>query len=218
MRVTDVPRVALKLQYQLARLPLQVIGDQLVARLDQEAPARLWYEGSLGKLDAAVGDVLGDEDLQRRGAALLDRSAELGRAAELDAAASERIEEADTELKQTAERVKERQRGAQAAKAEAVRDARQTAEERKRNAVRTVQKGTATAKKQADTVAARRKDAARAAEQKEKADIRAAERAVTADAADKGRAAAAKRNAAADAEARADRVESLADTEQQSRN
>ena len=58
MKITDVPFAVLRLQYQLARFPLQVIEDRVVARLDSEAPARLFYERSPGTLDLAVGTAL----------------------------------------------------------------------------------------------------------------------------------------------------------------
>src|SRR5215470_10046082 len=49
--------------------PVQVIEDQFVARMDPQAPARL-YERSLGALDATAGKMLGDPELEKRGAAL----------------------------------------------------------------------------------------------------------------------------------------------------
>ncbi|MGV0653302.1 IF2 family translation initiation factor [Mycolicibacterium thermoresistibile] len=217
MRVTDVPRTVLRLQYQLARFPLQVIGDQFVARLDDESPARLWYEGSLGRLDAVIGGALGDEALRRRGAARMDRSAALGRAARLDDTATERVQAADAELRHTREQAEQRQHAAQATTQQQVREARETTENRKRDAAVTAQRGTAAAKRQADEVAARRKGAARAAEEQDQARIRAAERQATAAAGGKGRAAEAKRAAAAAAETRADRLEDLARTEKDNR-
>jgi hypothetical protein len=80
MKVTDVPLAALRFQYQLARFPLQLIEDRVVARLGAGAPARLLYERSLGLLDATVGRALRDAGLAERGAALLERADALGRA------------------------------------------------------------------------------------------------------------------------------------------
>ena len=68
MNITRVPFAVLRFQYQLVRFPLQVLEDRVVARLGTEAPARLFYERSLGVLDATVGSVLGDPRLRRRGA------------------------------------------------------------------------------------------------------------------------------------------------------
>src|SRR6476619_4047744 len=87
MKITDVPFAVLRFQYQLARVPLQLIEDRVVARMDAESPARLMYERSMGRLDLAVGGALGANDVQRRGAALVERSDELARAARLEEAA-----------------------------------------------------------------------------------------------------------------------------------
>ena len=57
----------------------------MVARMGTEAPARLFYERSLGLLDVAVGNALGDSRLERQGVALAERSDALRRAAQLDA-------------------------------------------------------------------------------------------------------------------------------------
>ena len=53
----------------------------------------------LGGLDATVGNLLGDLKLEKRGAALIERSDALGRAAQLDATATQQHEQADDELK-----------------------------------------------------------------------------------------------------------------------
>ena len=70
MKVAEIPFVVLRFQYQIARLPLQLIEDQVAARLRSEGPARLLYERSFGALDATVGKLLGDPQLEKRGAAL----------------------------------------------------------------------------------------------------------------------------------------------------
>lgn len=81
MRITNIPFAVLGLQYKIARFPLQLIEDRLVARMDAETPARLFFERSLGMMDAAVGTVLGDSQLKTRGEALAERSDALSRAA-----------------------------------------------------------------------------------------------------------------------------------------
>ena len=82
MEITDVPYAVLRFQYQLARFPLQLIEQQVVAGMSSEAPTRLFYERWLGGLDATVGKMLGDPDLEKRGAALIERSDALRRAAQ----------------------------------------------------------------------------------------------------------------------------------------
>jgi hypothetical protein len=101
MKIAEIPFVVLRFQYQIARLPLQLIEDQVVARLHSEGPARLLYERSFGALDATVGKLLGDPQLEKRGAALVERSNALGKAAKLDATATRNREQADAKLEAT---------------------------------------------------------------------------------------------------------------------
>ena len=74
MKIADIPLAVLRFQYQIARIPFQLIEDQMATRLYAEAPARLFYERSLGAVDAAIGNLLGDPRLKRRGTALVERS------------------------------------------------------------------------------------------------------------------------------------------------
>src|SRR5262245_9891523 len=99
MSLNELPLAVLRYQYQMARVPFQLIEDQLVARMDPEAPARLLYERSLGALDATAGKMLGDPELEKRGAALARRGDALGRAAQLDATATQKQRQADDQLK-----------------------------------------------------------------------------------------------------------------------
>ena len=64
MKITTVPFAVLRFQYLIVRVPLQLIEDRVSTRMDAEAPARLFYERSLGMLDATVGRVLGDPKLR----------------------------------------------------------------------------------------------------------------------------------------------------------
>ena len=101
MKIAEIPFAVLRFQYQIARVPLQLIENQMAARLGSEAPARLFYERSLGAIDATVGNLLGDRELAKRGAALVERSDALGRAAQLDATATQNREQADATLEAT---------------------------------------------------------------------------------------------------------------------
>ena len=107
MSVTDVPLAVLRFQYQMARVPFQVMEEQFVARMDPQAPARLIYERRLGALDTAAGMVLGDPELEQRGAALAEHSDALGRVAQLDATATEQQEQAADELKSKRDQAKQ---------------------------------------------------------------------------------------------------------------
>jgi hypothetical protein len=217
MEITDVPFAFLRFQYQLARVPLQLIEEQVVAGMSSEAPTRLFYERWLGGLDAAVGKMLGDPDLQKRGAALIERSDALRHAAQLDATATQNQERADDELKAKRGKAIEDQKDARAVTEREAEEARTAAEERKRAAAAAAQNRTAAAKQQADDVAAQRITSAEAARREEQATIRAAEQKATAAAESKLDDAQAKHSDAASKRAQADQVEELADVEKRKR-
>jgi hypothetical protein len=217
MKITDVPFAVLRFQYQLARLPLQLIEERVVARMDSEAPARLIYERSLGLLDTTVGNALGAPEWERRGAALIERSDQLRRAARLDAAATENIKQAGSNVKVTREAAAQEREDAHAEKERDIREARQDAQNRKRAAVESAEERIAAGRKQADGAAAQRKRAVEAAKQEEEAEIRAAERSVTAAADVRLKDAQKERGAAVSKRAQADRIEELADTEKEQR-
>jgi len=217
MEITDVPFAVLRFQYQLARFPLQLIEEQVVAGMSSEAPTRLFYERWLGGLDASVGKMLGDADLEKRGAALIERSDALRRAAQLDATATQNQERADDELKAKRGKAIEDQKDARAVKEREVEEARRAAEERKGAAAVAAQKRTAAAKQQADEHAAQLMKSAEAAKRDEQAKITAAEQKATAAAESKLDEAQSKHSDAASKRATADRVEELADVEKQKR-
>ena len=85
----------------------------------------------LGALDATVGKLLGDPELEKRGAALVERSDALGRAAHLDATATQKREQADDELKAKRDEALQDLKEARTATAQEVEHARSTAEDRK---------------------------------------------------------------------------------------
>ena len=217
MEITDVPFAVLRFQYQLARFPLQLIEEQVVAGMSSEAPTRLFYERWLGGLDAAVGKMLGDPDLEKRGAALIERSDALRRAAQLDATATQNQERADDELKAKRGKAIEDQKDACAVTEREVEEARTAAEERKGAAAEAAQKRTAAAKQQADELAAQRMTSAEAAKREERAKITAAEQKATAAAESTLDEAQSKHSDAASKRATADQVEELADLEKQKR-
>ena len=217
MEITDVPFAVLRFQYQLARLPLQLFGEQVVAGMSSEAPTRVFYERWLGGLDASVGKMLGDPDLEKRGAALIERSDALRRAAQLDATATQNQEQADDDLKAKRDKAIEDQNDARAVTAREVEEARTAAEQWKGAAAEAAQKRISAAKQQADEHAAQLTKSAEAAKRDEQAKITAAEQKATAAAQAKLDDAEAKRGDAASKRAQADQVEELANLEKQKR-
>lgn len=217
MSLTAIPKAVLKFQYQVARVPLQLIDDRFVARMDDEAPARLFYERSLGMLDTAVGTALGDHELQKRGATLVERSDALRRAAELDAAANENVKQAGRELKVTREKaLQDKQKTFEETEAEA-RQARTDAQQRKRAAVENAEKKIVEDKKKADEIAEQRKKNVESAKRREEEQIDAAERSAAKVASVKMVDAQDKRVDAATTRAQADKIDDLADAEKEKR-
>ena len=175
MRIIDAPQAVLRLQYRIVRFPLQIIEERVVARMGSEAPARLFYERSLGLLDAAVGNALGDLRLAKHGGALAERSDALRRAAQLDAAADQARQQSSADLKAKSDKAIEDQQDARAARERHVVEARSSAEDRKGAAEESAAQRTAAAKKQADDVAAQRMNSAEAAKREKQARMRANE-------------------------------------------
>jgi hypothetical protein len=206
MSLNELPLAVFRYQYQMARVPFQVIEDQFVARMDPEAPARLLYERSLGALDATAGKMLGDPELEKRGAALARRSDALGHAAQLDATATPKQRPADDQLKIKRDKAKQ----ARATKQRQGKQARSVTQERKQDA-------TAAAQQLSDDLAAERINADETAKRDEQTQIRAAEEnaiiPATSDLAD----AQAKRSDAASTSEQADQIEALANADKQNR-
>ena len=132
MRITDVPFAVMRVQYEMARYPFQLIDEQVAARLGSEAPARLFYKRSLDVLDATVGVALGDRGLAERGVALAARRDALGRAANLDTTATAEPQQVDDELKAKRDKAIKDEIGTRDAKLGEVSEVRIDAEERKR--------------------------------------------------------------------------------------
>ena len=217
MKIIDAPIAVLRLQYRIARFPLQLIEDRVVSRMGSEAPARLFYERSLGLLDAAVGSALGDARLRMRGSALADRSDARGRAAKLDATAEQARQQSGADLKAKHDHAVEEQQEARAAKDRAVEAALNSAEEKKREADEAAAKRTAEAKQQAADIAAQRTNSVEKAKRDEQARIQAEEREAAAAAKSKLDDAQAAREKADIKREQADRVEDLADAEKRKR-
>jgi hypothetical protein len=67
-----LPRSIVKLPYTAARLPFTLLEDFVIARYwDQNAAARVSFERWLGSLDLFAGRLLADDEITRRGQALM---------------------------------------------------------------------------------------------------------------------------------------------------
>ncbi|AKK25720.1 hypothetical protein AB431_02240 [Mycobacterium sp. EPa45] len=217
MKISDMPFAIMRLQYRAARLPLQIVEDQVMVRLKSESPARLVYERSFGALDVTVGNLLGAADIAERGAALAERSEALRLAAELDAEADSEVREAGENFKARRDDADRQRKNAQDKKQQVVSESRQQAEARKQNAAQSAAERAAVVKERVDKAASQRTAAVENAKQTEKANISAAEKTVTKAAQAKLDDAQEKRSEAASIRSDADRANELADVEKEKR-
>jgi hypothetical protein len=217
MKITEIPFAALRLQYRIARAPLQLIEQRVIARMDSEAPGRLLYERSVGSIDAMVGTLLRDDDVASRGAAQVERSQAMGEAGRLDELAAQQRAEADEELQRKRDEVVAAPGKARASTQQKVQDARETAEERKHQETEKAAKRTAAAKQQIDESAAAKVDAAESAKRAKEQRIAAGEKTAAAVAKTELDDAANKRKDAVGKRAHADHVEQLAEEERSRR-
>lgn len=217
MKITDVPFAILRLQYRIARTPLQLVEDRVMARMDQEAPGRLMYERALGALDAAAGSALRDSALEESGITRIQRAAELGEAMRLDEVAAQTRREAEDQLATKREKAATTPQKARQSTQERVAEARQDAEQGKQEAAKKASQKVAEAKQNiaesADQSVAAAEKAKRSAQNRSKA----AEKAVTDVADEQLDEAAEKRRAATGVRAHADRIEDLTDSEKDKR-
>ncbi|WP_395309119.1 IF2 family translation initiation factor [Mycobacterium sp. AMU20-3851] len=217
MNIIEIPRTVLRAQYRIARLPLDLFEQRVMSRMDTEAPARLLFERSLGALDAAAGNMLGDPQLRRNGVALAQRSADRGRAAQLDAQAAAQQEQADAQLRAVSQEAAVDRSAARAEKDGAVEDAREQAQQRRVDAAQTAQKRTAAAKRNAEETAAKLKDSRQATEAAELERINTAEKNREAAAQSKLAASRDKQKTAREQRVQADRIEDLQHAEKHKR-
>jgi len=71
----DVTRRIAKLQYTAVRLPFTLLDEAVVARYwDRDAAIRAGFERWLGSLDLLAGRLLADDEISRRGQALIGQS------------------------------------------------------------------------------------------------------------------------------------------------
>lgn len=153
MRITAIAFPVLRLQYRIARAPLELFNKHFVSRINSKAPARLPYERSVGTLDITVGNVLRDPKLRLRGTTLAERSAVLAHAAALDAAAACRKKQADDELYPKSDQEAAAKDQAHAAKRREVQHTRTTAAQRKREASESSAERTAASEDRIDAAA-----------------------------------------------------------------
>lgn len=213
MTITDFPFAVLRLQYRIARTPLQLFESSVISRMDTEAPRRLMFERAVGSIDATVGNLLRDRDLEQSGITRIERAVELAEAARLDEVADQKKRQAGDELKEKRDQAVAAPQKAREEAKERVQEARAEAEQGKRQAAENVAKRTSQAKEQIDQSAQQRKQNAEKAKQNvqnrsraaEKAEVKVAEKQLD-DAADK-------RSAAVGARAHADKLEDYSETE-----
>ena len=80
------------LPYELARLPLALVDDNLLSRLPETSGPRVALDKTLGSADKLAGSLLGNQVIAQRGAERIERSQKLVTAARLEKEADARRE------------------------------------------------------------------------------------------------------------------------------
>ncbi len=217
MAVTDLPFALLRIQYRIARTPLQLFESGVISRMDTEEPRRLLFERAFGSLDATVGSLLRDADLEQAGVARIERAVELAEASRLDEEAEQKRRAAADELRRKRDKATAAPQQARKEAAEREKQARAQAEQKKRAAAENAAKRTSQAKERIDEAADQKAQSVEKSKQSavnrsraaEKAEVKVAEAQLD-DASDK-------RSAAAGARAHADKLENFSETEKAKR-
>lgn len=209
---------AVKVPYTLVRLPLDLFEKNVIARrLPDESPLRLGFERALGSLDEVAGRLLGDEELRRRGNALVHRAEFAAKAATLETKAAARREEADAELDGAKKSAAQQRSDAEKAKQDELASAREAKAKDQAKAKQDAAKLEQEAKAEADRRAAAKSREADQEKQAEQKRATEAEKKRTEPAKNKIADAAEQRQEADEARKQADRMGELADAEKAKR-
>lgn len=217
MKITDLPFAVLRLQYRLARTPLQLLERGVLSRMHAEAPPRLFIERALGAVDAAAGSMLRDTDLEASGLSRIEKAAVLGEASRLDDLAAAQKQQAADELAERRERAANAPAEAREETRERITEARLTAEERKQQAARDAAVRAEEAKKLVDSAAEQKVAAVEKTRQSAEKRSKAVEETKVSAAEEELDDAADKRRAAGGARRRAERLDELSDVEKEKR-
>jgi flagellar biosynthesis GTPase FlhF len=163
--ITILPRTAVRAGLAFGRAPL-TIAEAVRGDGDPAWPPALAYDDFAAGVRRTVGALLGDDSLVRAGELQRARIAELRRAAELEADATERREQADAQLHERRRRAN-RHRDEVRREARAEESSAQAATRRRREQARTTEQTRKRAARATQTAAEERLDkqtrAARAA-------------------------------------------------------
>ncbi|MGE2832739.1 IF2 family translation initiation factor [Mycobacterium sp. SMC-4] len=217
MKITDLPFAVLRLQYRLARVPLQLIEQRFVARMDAEAPPRLYFERAVGTVDAAAGSLLRDAKLEESGINRIEKAAVLGEAARLDDLAAQQKQQAEDELAERRERAASAPEEARQEAQERISEARLTAEQRKQQTAQEAAVRAEQAKKQVDDAAEQKVAAVEKTRRNVENRSRAVENTKVSAAKEELEDAADKQRTAGKARQHAERLDELSDVEKEKR-
>ncbi len=146
----------LTLPYELARLPLVVVGDSVSERLPETSVARVTLDRAIGSADKLAGTVLRNRDILERGTQRLERSEQLLAAARLQQDAAARREQARESAAAGRQEAAEKRRTAQDHAASGLDRADAVEAQGKQEAEAKAAKAAAAKKKAADQRAASR--------------------------------------------------------------
>jgi hypothetical protein len=216
MSLASIGRNALRLQYQVACLPLRLVERQ-TRMFGTDSPVHLLAERAVATLDGTVGRLLGDGGLRRQGEREGQRVDALSRATRLERDAQRRRSEAERRADEASRRAHERREQAREQQRERVSSAVREEQADRRKVDERAGEDAKSDKRAADAKAHERERQARE-EQKQKEE-RAQTRAERASEESKRelKAAAEQRKDAAERRGDAERLDELADHERDDR-
>jgi hypothetical protein len=210
-------RDLLTVPYELARLPLAIVDDRVVARLPETSVPRVTLDRALGSADKLAGTLLGSPDIAQRGADRLERSSKLRTATRLEEEAEARREQAQETAATGRSEAAEKRKAAQDRAVTGLDEAAET-EARGKQQAKASAKRTASAKKTAaDERAAGRTDTIEQRQGSVESAAEAKKRAAQREAKDELKDARETAESATEARTDADRLEELTEVKKEQR-
>jgi len=150
-------KTLIALPYELARLPILVVDNNLSGRLPESSATRLTLDRAIGATDKLAGALLGDHTIAKRGVDRLDRSDQLRAATRLEEEAASRREQARETANTGRRKAAQKRKAAQDRAASGLQEADAAEARGKEEALKKARKDAAAKKTAADKRAASRK-------------------------------------------------------------
>jgi len=208
---------AIALPYELARLPLVVVDNQLAGKLPETSRPRVVLDRAIGSADKIAGTLLRNSDIAQRGADRIERSDKLVQAARLEQEAVTRREQARETATSGQQEAERKRRAAQSKVTSGLEEADVAEAKGKQQATAKAAKTAATKKATAERRAASKRASVEQEKQRVEAAAEAEKKAVQEQAKAELEDVRETKQQAAEARADADRLDELVESKKQER-